>query len=126
MIKNKTKDELNIFGISLVRDTLIQLGQTKSAEDQATIARILINDLQKDFSNMEFEDVQEGFRNGIRNTDEFVLNVKTYYKWLKMQKKILYENEWNKNNLATYREDKRVSYRSRKGTGMITINKLLK
>ena len=101
MIKNKTKDELNIFGISLVRDTLIQLGQTKSAEDQATIARILINDLQRDFSNMEFEDVQEGFRNGIRNTDEFVLNVKTYYKWLKMQKKILYENEWNKNNLAT-------------------------
>jgi len=126
MIKNKTKDELNIFGISLVRDTLIQLGQSKNAEDQAIIARILINDLQRDFSNMEFEDVQEAFRNGIRNTEEFVLNVKTYYKWLKMQKKILYENEWNKNNLATYREDKRVSYRSRKGTGMITINKLLK
>lgn len=126
MIKNKTIEELNVFGINLVRDTLIQLGQTKGAEDQAAIARILINDLQRDFRNLTFEDVQEGFRNGIRNTDKFVLNVQTYYLWLKMQKRIIDEDIWKQHNQIEHSTDKRLKYRSKNGTGLITINKLIK
>ena len=36
------------------------------------------------------------------------------------------EEIWKKNNQVTYRPDKRMIYRSKKGTGLLTIKKLLK
>ena len=72
------------------------------------------------------KDIEEAFRTGIRETDEFHLSVKTYYKWIKHQKKIIYEDQWNQENKLHYSEDKRLKYRSRNGTGLLTIQKLLK
>ena len=114
--------ELTKKCIGLISKSLIQLGQTKSDKDILILATTLAEDLMRDFSKMQWSDIEESFRTGIRETDEFHLSVKTYYKWIKHQKKIIYENEWNKNNLATYREDKRIAYRSRKGTGLKRIN----
>ena len=114
--------ELTKKCIGLISKSLIQLGQTKSDKDILILATTLAEDLMRDFSKMQWSDIEESFRTGIRETDEFHLSVKTYYKWIKPQKKIIYENEWNKNNLATYREDKRIAYRSRKGTGLKRIN----
>ena len=114
--------ELTKKCIGLISKSLIQLGQTKSDKDILILVTTLAEDLMRDFSKMQWSDIEESFRTGIRETDEFHLSVKTYYKWIKHQKKIIYENEWNKNNLATYREDKRIAYRSRKGTGLKRIN----
>ena len=114
--------ELTKKCIGLISKSLIQLGQTKSDKDILILATTLAEDLMRDFSKMQWSDIEESFRTGIRETDEFHLSVKTYYKWIKHQKKIIYENEWYKNNLATYREDKRIAYRSRKGTGLKRIN----
>ena len=114
--------ELTKKCIGLISKSLIQLGQTKSDKHILILATTLAEDLMRDFSKMQWSDIEESFRTGIRETDEFHLSVKTYYKWIKHQKKIIYENEWNKNNLATYREDKRIAYRSRKGTGLKRIN----
>ena len=43
----------------------------------------LQDDLLMDFPNLAFIDIENGFRDGVRNTDLFALNVKTYYKWIK-------------------------------------------
>jgi hypothetical protein len=79
----------------------------------------------RDWSSLSWTDVEEAFRSGIRG-ERFVVNVQTYYIWLRAQKKLIDEDIWKKNNQVTYRTDKRLIYRSRKGTGLLTIKKLLK
>ncbi len=118
--------ELTKKCIGLISSTLVQLGQTKTDKDILILASTLAEDLVRDFPHMEWKDIEEAFRTGIRETDEFHLSVKTYYKWIKHQKKIIYEDQWNKENKLHYSEDKRLKYRSRNGTGLLTIQKLLK
>jgi hypothetical protein len=122
----RSMKELTKKCIGLISSSLVQLGQTKTDKDILIIASTLAEDLVRDFPRMEWKDIEEAFRTGIRETDEFSLNVKTYYKWIKHQKKIIYEDQWNQENKLHYSEDKRLKYRSRNGTGLITINKLIK
>ena len=117
--------ELTKKCIGLISSSLVQLGQTKTDKDILILASTLAEDLVRDFPRMEWKDIEEAFRTGIRETDEFSLNVKTYYKWIKHQKKIIYQDQWNKENKLHYSEDKRLKYRSRKGTGLLKINKLI-
>ena len=48
------------------------------------------------------------FWNGIRNTDDFSINAKTYYKWLKIWRAII----WNNEDIPEQQKDKRLAYRS--------------
>ena len=126
MIKNIDTEELKMKCLDLISETLIQLGQTKAAEDEAILVKYLSDDLQRDFYKMDFIDIEEAFRNGIRSGD-FHLAVPNYYKWIKIQKKILNDDLFAK-QLPSYRPVEQVSYRSRKGTGLksITNIKLIK
>ena len=124
MIKNIETEELKMKCLDLISATLIQLGQTKAAEDEAILVKYLSDDLQRDFYKMDFIDIEEAFRNGIRSGD-FHLAVPNYYKWIKIQKKILNDDLFAK-QLPSYRPVEQVSYRSRKGTGIKNINKLIK
>ena len=124
MIKNIETEELKMKCLDLISETLIQLGQTKAAEDEAILVKYLSDDLQRDFYKMDFIDIEEAFRNGIRSGD-FHLAVPNYYKWIKIQKKILNDDLFAK-QLPSYRPVEQVSYRSRKGTGIKNINKLIK
>jgi phosphoribosyl-dephospho-CoA transferase len=117
--------ELTKKCIGLISNTLVQLGQTKTDKDILVLATTLADDLLRDFKTLSWTCVEEAFRTGIRG-DKFVLNVQTYYSWLRAQKKLIDEDIWKKNNQITYRPDKRMIYRSRKGTGLLTIKKLLK
>ena len=116
--------ELTKKCIGLISNTLVQLGQTKTDKDILILASTLAEDLMRDFSTMSWIDVQESFRSGIRG-ERFVVNVQTYCIWLRAQKKLIDEDIWKKHNQVTYRPDKRLIYRSRKGTGLLTIKKLL-
>jgi hypothetical protein len=78
--------------------------------------------LKEDFKNLTFEDVIQAFRQGVRNTDRFVLNVQTYYQWIKAQRKLI----WDNTDKEPERQDKRLHYRSRQGTGLKQINNHLK
>ena len=118
--------ELTKKCIGLISSTLVQLGQTKTDKDILVLASTLAEDLVRDFPNMDWESIEAAFRTGIRETDEFHLSVKTYYKWINHQKKIIYEDQWNQETKLHYSEDKRLKYRSRNGTGLLTIQKLLK
>ena len=115
--------ELTKKCIGLISNTLVQLGQTKSDKDILILASTLAEDLMRDFGNMSWNDVEEAFRSGIRG-ERFVVNVQTYYIWLRAQKKLIDEDIWKKNNQVTYRPDKRLTYRPKKGTGMKSISSI--
>lgn len=126
IIKNYTIEEIRIFANDLLAKTYLQLGQNPNAKDLFNLSLILADDLLDDFEKLTFEDIERAFREGIRNTDEFHLTVKVYYKWIKSFRQIIYNNE----TVEPQMQDKRLKYRHRQGTGMKRISikktKLLK
>ena len=122
MIKEIEIQELTLLCVQLVSRTLVELGQVKDEKHIVVLSQSLSNDLKEDFANLTFEDIQQSFRQGVRNTDRFVLNVQTYYKWIKTHRQLI----WNEASKEPERQDKRLKYRSRNNTGITSINKLIK
>ena len=119
-IKEYEKQELTLKCVELVSLTLVELGQIKDEKHIVILSQSLSNDLIEDFGNLYFEDIQASFRNGVRNTEQFVLNVQTYYKWIKAHRQLI----WNESSKEPERQDKRLRYRSRTGTGLKQISNL--
>tara|TARA_R100001015_G_C4621428_1_gene178618 strand:- start:220 stop:627 length:408 start_codon:yes stop_codon:yes gene_type:complete len=117
--------ELTKKCIGLISSTLVQLGQTKTDKDILILASTLAEDLIRDWKMLSWKDVEESFRSGIRESEEFALNVKTYYKWLRTHKKLIDEDVYKQNNLESYTIDRRLKYRSKNKTGLLTIKKLI-
>jgi len=90
-IKQENKKGLALKCVDLISKTFVELGQSKSAEEIALLAQSLTDDLLKDFANLMFTDIENAFRNGVRNTDLFALNVKTYYKWIKIWRQVIWD-----------------------------------
>ena len=72
--------------------------------------------------NLYFEDIVHAFREGVRNTDDFSINVKTYYKWIKAHRNLI----WAQNSNQSVYVDKRLHYRKRQGTGMKRLSNEVK
>ena len=117
--------ELTKKCIGLISKTLVELGQTKSKEDILVLSTTLAEDLMRDWKMLRWHDIEESFRTGIRESEDFHLSVKTYYKWIRAQKKLIDEHIWKENNQSSFQTDRRLNYRSRNNTGLLTINKLL-
>ena len=122
VIKEIEVSQLKLKCLDLITKTFVELGQVKDDKTLAILAQTLASDLLEDFPNLTFEDIQQAFRQGIRNTDRFVLNVQTYYLWIKAHRQLI----WNESSKEPERQDKRLRYRSRKNTGLNNINKLIK
>ena len=90
-ISQENKDELTLKCADLISKTLVELCQFKPDEDIVILSNSLCNDIKRDFSNIMFMDVQNAFSNGVRNTDLFALNVKTYYKWIYAWRQIIWD-----------------------------------
>ena len=118
--------ELTKKCIGLISKTLVELGQTKSDKDILILSTTLAEDLVRDWKMMRWDDIEESFRTGIRESNEFHLSVKTYYKWIRTQKKLIDEDLYNKNNKEQYTSRRELTYRKKNGTGLLTIQKLLK
>ena len=119
-IKLEDRQELTLNCVDLISKTFVELGQAKSEQEIVILARSLSDDLFRDFGGLTFADVENAFRDGVRNTDLFALNVKTYYKWIKSHRQLIWDNETKDED----QRDKRLSYRSRSGTGMKTIGNI--
>ena len=122
-IKEYTTLDLELKCVNLLASTYLQLGQKSDAKSMNFLGSILCEDLQTDFQDLTMDDIIHAFKQGIRNTDDFHLTVKTYYKWIKAHQQII----WNNEKVDPIMQDKRLKYRSRNGTGMkkISINKTL-
>jgi hypothetical protein len=90
-IISEDKNELNLKCVDLISKTLVELGQTKSEQEIVILARSLSDDLQHDFKKLMFADIETAFRKGVRETDLFALNVKTYYNWIRRWRKVVWE-----------------------------------
>jgi hypothetical protein len=122
MIKDIDIKELELMCVDLISKTLVELGQLKDEKHIVILAKSLAYDVKEDFKNLYFEDIQASFRQGVRNTKEFHLTVKVYYKWIKEHRQLI----WNESSKEPERQDKRLKYRSRKGTGLKIMNKEIK
>jgi len=122
MIKDIDIKELELMCVDLISKTLVELGQLKDEKHIVILAKSLAYDVKEDFKNLYFEDIVQAFRQGVRGTDSFVLNVQNYYKWIKEHRQLI----WNESSKEPERQDKRLKYRSRKGTGLKIMNKEIK
>ncbi len=120
MIKDIDIKELELMCVDLISKTLVELGQLKDEKHIVILAKSLAYDVKEDFKNLYFEDIVQSFRQGVRGTDSFVLNVQNYYKWIKEHRQLI-SNEASK---EPERQDKRLVYRSRKGTGLKSITNI--
>tara|TARA_R100001244_G_scaffold48765_1_gene43354 strand:+ start:2845 stop:3222 length:378 start_codon:yes stop_codon:yes gene_type:complete len=122
MIKDIDIKELELMCVDLISRTLVELGQVKDEKHIVILAKSLAYDVKEDFKNLEFEDIAQAFRQGVRSTDSFVLNVQNYYKWIRAHRQLI----WNEESKEPEHRDKRLVYRSRKGTGLKIMNKEIK
>tara|TARA_R110001583_G_scaffold41335_2_gene131618 strand:+ start:19473 stop:19853 length:381 start_codon:yes stop_codon:yes gene_type:complete len=118
MIKNIPIEDLRDETLQILRNTYIELGQSPEDLTILSMSYSLADDLNRDFNKMEMRDIWEAFRIGVRQTEVFHITVKSYYKWIKDHQQII----WNNETVEEYRKDKRLQYRSRKGTGMKRLN----
>ena len=117
-IKEIDHQELELKCVDLISKTFVELGQTKTDKEIVILSQSLAEDLRQDFENsMEWTDIEQAFRNGVRRTEQFHLSVKTYYKWITTQRQLI----WDNNHKEPKKQDKRLHYRSRNGTGMTQI-----
>ena len=118
MIKDIDIKELELMCVDLISKTLVELGQVKDEKHIVILAKSLAYDVKEDFKNLTFEDIVQAFRQGVRGTDSFVLNVQNYYKWIKDHRQLI----WNESSKEPERQDKRLIYRSKSGTGLLSIS----
>jgi hypothetical protein len=109
MIKTKEIEELEDLCLDLLSKAYLDLGQHNvDAETKVMMAKSLAEDLKKSFGSLYFSDIRDAFWNGIRNTDDFVINAKTWYKWIKKWRDILWDAEYQVNTLN--KNPKEVKY----------------
>ena len=119
-IKEYNKKDLLIECVNIISKTLVELGQVKDEKHIVVLSTSLCNDLIESFSNLDIQDIQRAFHYGVRNTEFFVLNVQTYFKWIRAHRQLI----WNESSKEPERQDKRLRYRSRTGTGLKQINNI--
>ena len=91
-LKQENIKELTEKVLDLVAKTAVEIGHRSDAQTLASLSKIFAEDLikEKRFGNMTFNQVQDAFRQGVRfGKDEPFLNIRTFYKWVYAQKKLV-------------------------------------
>ena len=123
MIKKISESELTKMCVELLSKTYLDLGQHNiDAKTKVLMAQSLASDLKKSFPTLLWLDVKQAFWNGVRNTEDFSINAKTYYKWLKLWRSII----WNNESVADHQKDKRLDYRKEIHTGIAGVDNAIK
>ena len=92
LLKQENIKELTEKVLDLVAKTSVEIGHRSDAQTLASLSKIFAEDLikEKRFGNMTFNQVQDAFRQGVRfGKDEPFLNIRTFYKWVYAQKKLI-------------------------------------
>jgi hypothetical protein len=86
IIKDITEKDLRVKCAEIIQHTFFE-------EDLVAWSATLAQDLQRDFHKLYIQDIKEAFDIGIRETDLFHFSVKTYYKWIKTHRDLIWKNE---------------------------------
>jgi hypothetical protein len=91
-LKQENLQDLIAKVLDLVAKTSVEIGHKTDPQTMASLSKIFAADLiqEKRFGNMTFNQVQDAFRQGVRfGKDEPFLNIRTFYKWVYAQKKVI-------------------------------------
>lgn len=108
MIKEINKEELDKKCLWLIGKTLVDLGQTKPADEKIVLSESLSRILITKFNKLHWQAVVQAFEDGVLETDEFHLCNKTMFKWLATMKQKIYLGWDNLQKGDHYRIDPRM------------------
>ena len=94
MIKNETIENLRAYAVDILTKTYMELNQNPDDDTIVGMSLSLAEDLHKDFKNLDIEDIRQAFRRGVRHTDEFNIGPKTWYRWIKKYRDLLWDAEY--------------------------------
>ena len=92
LLKNEKTQLLIEKCYELIAKTSIELGLKTDGKTMAGLSKIFALDLiqEKRFGNMSFNQIVDAFHIGVRfGKDEPFLNIRTFYKWVYAQKKLI-------------------------------------
>ena len=92
LLKQENLKELTEKVYDLLNKTKIEIGHNTDGKTLAQLSKLFAEDLihEKRFGVMTFNQVQDAFRQGVRfGKDEPFLNIRTFYKWVYAQKKVI-------------------------------------
>tara|TARA_R110001592_G_C13151618_1_gene748214 strand:- start:1793 stop:2182 length:390 start_codon:yes stop_codon:yes gene_type:complete len=97
MIISKISDnKLTELCVELLSKTYLDLGQHNvDGKMKVLMAQSLCFDLKESYPTFLWIDVKRSFWNGVRNSEEFSVNAKTWTKWLKAWRKIIWDSNYN-------------------------------
>ena len=78
--------------LNLLGKTSVEIGHRSDAKTLASLSNIFAEDLikEKRFGNMTWNQIEDAFHIGVRfGKDEPFLNIRTFYKWVYAQKKLV-------------------------------------
>jgi hypothetical protein len=115
-IKEINIRDLTIQCVDLLMKTYTELGQTPTEQVVLLMSQSLANDLKKRFKDFTWIDVNRAFERGVRETEDFHMNVKTYFRWLNFWKKnVVWEAEYEhltlgkpKSEIPYYQEQEEI------------------
>ena len=92
LLKQENLEDLKAKVLDLVAKTSVEIGQKPDRQTMASLSKIFAQDLiqEKRFGNMTFNQIEDAFHQGVRfGKDEPFLNIRTFYKWVYAQKKLV-------------------------------------
>ena len=106
------RKELQLKCVDLITLTMVELGQTMDTDTIVVLSKSLAEDLRMYYPSFNLNDVHIAFHKGVRDTDLFHLQVKTFHIWLKERKRIMvnFEHEVYKKQLDNYQEKRKEIY----------------
>ena len=111
-IKEYKIKELTLKCVELISKTLVELGQVKDEKHIVVLSQSLANDLKRDFKELWIEDIIESFRKGVRETNLYVLNVQTYYTWIRTQRTFIWNFEHDRKHKSSFPKKNLLEYRN--------------
>ena len=91
-LKQENLQELTEKVLNLIAKTAVEIGHKADPKTLASLSKIFAADLIQEirFGKMTFNQIQDAFRLGVRfGKDEPFLNIRTFYKWVYAQKKLV-------------------------------------
>lgn len=94
MIKDIPIEDLRSHAIEILTKTYMELNQNPSEDTIVGMSLSLAEDLQDDFKSLEIVDIRQAFRRGVRQTNDFSIGPKTWYRWIKKYRDLLWDAEY--------------------------------
>lgn len=98
-IKDCNIKELKLSCLDILTISTVELRQKITPEDLKILTDSLADDLVKYFPKLYINDIKESFKRGVRFSDEFHINVKTYFKWIKNYRQLLWDAQYEVHTL---------------------------